>query len=520
MEISPRPALAPRRVPLVGTWANGAVLVLAVVIRLGLFPLADNKQADAPMRALLAERMNTEPGAAGNARGFCQFGPLPIEVMRPFLALFPDARWSSRVPSLIAGIALFIPFFSLAARMLGDLGGGVGGCASAVALAGLALALAPLPIQVSITAASEALYLLWLLAALDRLHAALSSRRRIDFVLGGLFASLAAVTRYDTWIALPVSAAAAWTFGARDRRALVDLTWFLGMAALCPAAYLLWSWKSTGDPFMFARYIARDHAAMAAAAVARLGGALARIRQLEVWVISFAAAMTPVAFFAAAGLPRTWRKLRPATRVVLVTGLAPPGAYLAKGLLWGDFEPLPRFAIAPGVVLLPLAAAALIAFCRRFTAQRRAPGVWLVGGALALNATVSYFAFARSGRIWTGMESLAPLTRLDAEDRALADYLRVHRQFDEGVFIDTFSYNDITVAHAARVPATRSSTLAWTRTPGRTLAETRALTGASWFAVYADSWGRRPWPDWPPDGQRFGGWTLVHVPTGVASAAR
>ncbi|HEX2657461.1 MAG TPA: glycosyltransferase family 39 protein, partial [Polyangia bacterium] len=277
-----------------------AIFALALVVRAALFPFADNKQADAPIRALLAERMNADPAAASDPRSFRQFGPLPIEVMRPFMAIDPDARRSSRVPSLLAGLAVFWPFFALARRM--------GATGWALSLAGLALALAPLHIQVSITAASEALYLLCFVATLERLHAAVSGRRRRDFVLAGLWGGLAAVTRYDMWLSLPVAGAAALWLGARDRRAMVDVALFLGVAGLLPGAYLLWLAKETGDPLFFAHFIAQDHETLAAEATQRLGPILARLRQLGVWSISFGAAMTPVPFLMLFGaIPRRSR---------------------------------------------------------------------------------------------------------------------------------------------------------------------------------------------------------------------
>src|SRR3954470_10454241 len=91
---------------------------VAIALRLALFPFADNKQGDSPMRALLAERMNANPAAAGDAHSFCQFGPLHIEAMRPFMALIPDARLASRLPSLLAGLAVLVPFIALARRMV------------------------------------------------------------------------------------------------------------------------------------------------------------------------------------------------------------------------------------------------------------------------------------------------------------------------------------------------------------------------------------------------------------------
>jgi Dolichyl-phosphate-mannose-protein mannosyltransferase len=481
------------------------VIWLALAVRLALFPFAENKHADAPIRALIAERMNADPIAAADPRNFCQFGPLPILLLRPFLAVDPDARRSSRVLSFIAGLAVFIPFFALARRMIGS--------GPAVGLAGFALALSPLHVQVSTTAASEGLYLLLLVAALERLHAALSDGRRIDFILAGGLASLAAVTRYDTWLAVPVAGVAALVFGRRDRRAIADVCLFLGASAIFPAAYLVWSWSKSGDAFFFARYITADHAALAKLVTERLGGGLARLRQIGIWVVSFAAAMTPAAFLAMGVATRGWRQWSPATRVVMAMALAPPGAYIAKGLLLGNFEPLPRFAIAPGVVMLPLAASALLAYgggSSRWWPRLR-PIFLIAGGAMAISAVALALAFAHPGRISAGPESISPLTRLDGEDRALAAYLVHHRRPEEGVFIDTMGYADIAIAHAARVPAPLTATLSRTREPGATLAESRRLTDASWFAFRDDSWGRIKIPDWPAETQRYGRWRLAHV---------
>ena len=420
--------------------------------------------------------------------------------MRPFLAWGGDARVASRLPSLLAGVLAFLPFFALARRL--------GARPTAQALAGLGMALAPLQVQVSTTAATEAPYLLFLLPTLVSLHDALTARRRRDFLLAGLFGSLAAVTRYDMWLSLPFGGAAALVLGPRDRRALADVALFLGVAAVLPLAYLGWSLAAADDPFFFARHIAQDHAQLAAAAVARLGPAAARARQVGVWLVSFAAAMTPLPFLGLAGLPAAWRRATPATRVVLVTALSPIAVYLLQGLVLGEFEPLPRFAIAPGTVLLPLGAGWIVARWRG-----RSAGALLglaAGLALAFSGVTEALAYARPGQIWGGAECLGPLTRLDAEDRALADYLRARRRPEEGVFIDPMDFTDIVIVHAAGIPIDKAATLTSTRTPSATLAETRARTEASWFAAHDASWGKTAIPDWPADGLRFGGWRLAH----------
>jgi len=484
---------------------------LAMAVRLLCFPFAENKQGDSPMRSLLAEHMNHQPGAAADPRVFFQYGPLPILVMRPFLALDPDARRSSRVPSLLAGLAVFLPFLSLARRM---------GATSPAALGvvGVALALGALNVQVSTTAASEALYLLFFVTTMDRLHAAVSTRRRRDFLLAGLCGSLAAVTRYDMWLSLPAAAAAALWWGPRDRRGLVELALFLASAALLPAAYLAWLAARTGDPFFFAHFIERDHATMAAAVSARLGPALARVRQIVIWLLAFATAMTPIPFMVLPSLLRRRPTLSPATRVVLASAFAPVGIYLVQGIVLGKFEPLPRFAIVPGAVLLPVAASRLVE-----ERSARAPG-GPVGAtaafAVGLAILIGVLAHAGGGRIWGGAESFEAVTRLDTEDRQLARFLERNVRPEEGVFVDPlFGFEDISIVHAARIPLAHAATLAWTRTPSPTLAETRRRTYASWFAAHDWSWGKNPIPDWPAASVRFGRWRVARF-WGAATPSR
>jgi hypothetical protein len=198
---------------------------------------------------------------------------------------------------------------------------------------------------------------------------------------------------------------------------------------------------------------------------------------------------------------------------------------------------LPRFAIAPGALLLSSAATRLLgARSPRRAAVEIALGALATGGVALLLAFGPAFGeaarrpqgetlpapaaaapAASNGppprRIWGGAESVGPLTRLDPEDRALAEFLRARRRPEEVVFVDTFGYVDIAIAHAAGVPLGRVATLTTTRTPSETLAATRALTGAAWFAYHVRSWAGRLPPDWPdaPGSWRIGGWRIAHA---------
>ena len=479
---------------------NAAVTVgLAIVLRAALFPFAENKHSDAPMRALIAERMVLEPASAAVPRTYCQFGPLHTTLMRPFIALDRLAPRSSRYLSLLAGIAVLFPFLAFARRLVGQ---------AAAELATFALAVSPLHLQASTTAASEALYLLLWVAAIERLLAALETRRLGTFALAGGMASLAALTRYDAWLAVPIMVLAAWLFARRkdDRRPLVPgLALFSACAAALPAGWLIFGAWAGGDPLYFAHYIISDHAGLAAGAAGRYGPIGGRARQLGIWALSFVAAMTlPAAAAAALALARGRRSdaLRaPAMRIVVAAALGPPALYLARGLLLQSFEPLARFALVPGTLLLPLAAGAVPS--ARARAFRAATAIT----AVAFSIIIWMVSTVGRERIWAGAESMGPLTRLDREDRALAHYLRDRRRPHEPVMIEPFAFAEIGIAHAAGIPWTESVTLIVTREPRATLAESMLATGARFVVGYAREerrdgtagWPRRL-PDWPREG--------------------
>ena len=494
--------------------ASGLAIVLAIALRLALFPFAENKHGDAPMRALIAERMVLEPASAAVPRTYCQFGPLHTTLMRPFIAADARASRSSRYLSLLAGIAVLFPFLAFARRLVGEPG---------AALATFALALSPLHIQASTTAASEALYLLLWVCALERLLAALAAPGRLrTFAVAGLLASLAAVTRYDAWLALPVVALATLIFGRQgnDRRALLPgLAVFALCAASLPLAWLAWGARVGGDPFFFAHYIMTDHAGLGADVAGRFGPLLGRARQLGVWTLAFVAAMTlPGAVGAAIALARGWRSWRsgggagsPARgaldtnmRIIAVAALAPPALYLARGLLLQSFEPLARFALVPGTLLLPLAATVVP------PARARLFRVAVAATAVAFSVVVWLVATVGRDRIWAGAESMGAVTRLDDEDRALARWLRANRPAHEPVMIEPLAFAEIAIAHAAGVPWTESVTLIVTREPSATAAESMNTTGARFLVGYdrPGGWPRRL-PDWPRADVQIGRWRVA-----------
>jgi hypothetical protein len=79
--------------------------------------------------------------------------------------------------------------------------------------------------------------------------------------------------------------------------------------------------------------------------------------------------------------------------------------------------------------------------------------------------------------------------------------------------IEPLAFTEIAIAAAGGVPQTESVTLAQTREPSPTVAETMRATGARWLVARDDdrpsAWTRRL-PDWPRDALRIGRWRVIH----------
>ncbi len=128
-------------------------------------------------------------------------------------------------------------------------------------------------------------------------------------------------------------------------------------------------------------------------------------------------------------------------------------------------------------------------------------------------------AWTGRARVWSGAESFAPITRLDGEDRALADYLRAHRRPTDRVLIEPLDFADIVIAHAARIPAPLTVSLSITRharaDAGRDARTRPAPAGSLSTTVPAEPGSQRFAADWPADTQAFGRWRLLQADSRV-----
>ena len=374
------------------------------------------------MRALIAERMVLDPASAANPRTYCQFGPLHTDAHAAVPRARPRRAALVALPVAARGLAVFFPFLALrAAASCGERARRAGGVRAG--------RLAAAPAGVDDRGQRGALP-----PALGRRARAAAGRAGdgrgcATFALAGLLASLAAVTRYDAWLALPMVAAGrlvlrapAASRGARTR----GLALFALCAALLPVAWLAWGAarrrrsallrplhlersrrprrhgrRPATAPLLGRRAPARRLGAGVRrrddAARRRAGGRRARAR---------GAARSSPAMRRGAG--RRARRRPPST--------SPRGSCCRASSRWPASRSFrARCCCRWRSQRVPLERARAVSRSARSPRPRRcSPSrCWLV-------ATVG------RARIWAGAESMGALTRLDGEDRALAAHLRAH----------------------------------------------------------------------------------------------
>jgi hypothetical protein len=367
---------------------------LGLGLRLAAFPFAENLYGDAPVRTELAERWAAQPGPFWSQSQVFQFGPLPLHLGGLAIKLGLGHDTGPRLWSLVAGVACILLAMRLGARLWGP-GGGIA--------AGALVALSPLHLQASTTFVSEALYLCFVLLAIDR-----SWSRALPGAALALFA--ATTTRYDAWLWVPLWVAW-WAWSAEGRRLRAGLFAVLA-AAPGPASLLLANGLDHGDPLGPLRYIAVEHVALAQAAVAQHGPVLWRLWSVAYWPLALVLVLTPGFFVVLARSALRWQAAGRDRWLPLVAGFTPPLLYAGKGLWSATFWPMSRLALAPavlgGLALPPLGRTTLLR---------------CVAVALAFDAALAGLTLSGSG--WGArVGPISPLSRLPDDWRAGAQALR------------------------------------------------------------------------------------------------
>jgi 4-amino-4-deoxy-L-arabinose transferase-like glycosyltransferase len=309
----------------VSMWALAGVVLATRGVA---FFLTQNAYGDPFARISMGEHWVQHPhwiSAFGD--GAWQFGPLHLYLLGIASKLIPYREHAGRVVSLVAGVATTFPLWSLCNRLYGE---------RAARMSCLLLAFWGLHIQFSTTAASEALSVLLFAAAL----AWFAAER---WALSGLALTLAAATRYDVWMLIPLLAVV-----LAMRRAWVAAFVFSAVSLSFPIVWMYGNWRMHGSPQYPAAYINDFHRTWFAATEAASGFWKHRALNLVFWPFIAVLTLTPVV--AAAGV---FYARRPGWLVAVM--VLPVVIFTVRSTIVGDFEPLARFTATSLFVLIVFA---------------------------------------------------------------------------------------------------------------------------------------------------------------------
>ncbi len=455
----PSPALRDEAAPTSWLWSPWLSFGLVSLIRVAVFPFAWNIYGDAPSRVEILLEWMEHPFFLRSFHGARQYGPLNLYLLAALEWLFPDRFVVPRLLSLLLGCLSAWPLYRLAEKRFGR---------RAAALSTWAFALYGLHIQSSTTAASEAVFLfflLWALVFLDR---------------GWLAAAAAAVAcscaiRYDGWLYAPLSWL--WLVGPvrAGRRRLGPAAGYVAATLIVPA-FLMWgNWRDMGDPLYLVHYIDADHMRNAAHASAAIGRKLYAIYCLTFWPANLLIDLSPPVFVAIGvalwrkpALPadgrrpeaeasdrKSWGARQDLDLAVLAT--IPAALFSFRGAFLLQFHPLARFTIPTAVLLLPYAGPG---FELLLAARRRGSQIALAATAVFLAvAFPAFIAWRTEGRAdaWADtLRPVSPVSNLPPDLEAGAKALEAAIPSGGAVLVDQSpGYEDIALAFYVHLPFDR-----------------------------------------------------------------
>ena len=380
---------------------GGALVLVALLARLALWPLATLSSGDSATRVLIAWAWLEEPAAV--LPGF--WGPLHFYLIAAALALWPD--------TLRAPVALQILLTSAAgAALFGFIRREMPIRSEITAFAAAAaFALSPLFLSRSLEARSEPLAAAFLACALWALARARAGPERPAWAAcAGLFVMAAGLLRFEVWALIPPLALALW-------RRWRSLGLFLAPALVHPLLWLSENALEQGDPLGPLRFGARFEGELNARAALPL--AVLAFDALRLVSYALRGLTLPLALLVVFGLWVTWRR-RPEALAWLV-----PALILAilevQAILAGALIPKPGYAILWTLFAAPFLAPALEALAARLHIQQAR----LAGAVLLVAGLVQAAALAGGGSPWTRLASLAPVPRFDGQEQITALAARI-----------------------------------------------------------------------------------------------
>ncbi len=422
-----------------GLWILLGICVLGP--RLLMLPLNENDGGDAVARTWLAHYWLAHPHLVGSfSQGWYQFGPLHLYALALAELAWPSLLHAGRVLSLVVGCLTAVPLWTLTRRAFG---------ASAAHAAVVGFAFWGPHIQYSTTSGSEALNLLLVLSAVDRLTAYLETARRADLMGSGLLFTLACATRYDSWLIATLAGAIVLS---RTRR-LAPSALFAVCAGAFPVAWSCGNWVDGLGPFFPFADINAFHLAWFSREEALWGFWRYRAMCLFFWPGVAVLGLSPfVALSAFVGVARALRKRQAVELLVFL--LVPVVLFTVRSTLMGSFAPLTRFTVKELALLLPFVWLGMGPLFRRWPQHQRFIVCGLGAAALAWNTAFAAWSYRAPGGWAATLRPLSAASSMEERLRPLVTLLQHRAAASRGVVIDEplQGYDDLPVGYFSGIP--------------------------------------------------------------------
>jgi len=433
--------------------ARLSLLVLAV--RLVVFPVNEHLYGDAVPRTEMAEAWARTPHLITSfGDGAAQYGPLHLYLVGAALSVF-DRNDASRLISLLFGALTVVPIFALTRHYFGS---------RSATWACLAFAVWGLHVQASTTGGSEAVALFLMWVAFAWFTRGLYRPHWIPFAIAALAMNLAAATRYDAWLYIPLLAAVPlWQWTDKGRAVRFGALF----ALLClpyPTFWMAGNAAAHGHPLYPLTYIDGYHRAWAAEMSHGWLEWWLRAQGLGFWPAMALVTLSPgVAWLGALGMTAAWRT-RPATQWLIVAAIAPAAYYTFRAAVLLDFVPLARFTTVQVSLLLPFVVTGWSWYLARrgAVAARRLANI-SIALALLMPLALGIYTYHRDHVTATVLKPISPTS---TNPRAVMEAAQfVHAEvvapghtlaLDEDV-----TYLDVQLGFFARVTTDRTARLRW-----------------------------------------------------------
>jgi 4-amino-4-deoxy-L-arabinose transferase-like glycosyltransferase len=431
------------------------LILLVLAVRLVVFPVNEHMHGDAVPRTEMAEAWARAPHVITSfGDGAAQYGPLHLYLIGAALSVF-DRNDASRLVSLLFGVLTVVPIFALTRHYFGS--------RSAI-WACLAFAVWGLHLQASTTGGSEAVALFLMWVAFAWFARALYRPHWIRFAIAALAMNLAAATRYDAWMYIPLLAAVPLWQWTDKRRAVRFGALFALLSLPYPIFWMAGNAAAHGHPLYPLTYIDGYHQAWVAQMPHGWHEWWLRAQGLGFWPAMALVTLSPgVAWLGALGMGMAWHT-RPATRWLMVAAIVPAVYYTFRAAVLLDFLPLARFTTVQVSLLLPFIVSGWSWFlARRGAVAARRFAFVSITLAVLVPLALGLFTYHRDSVTATVLKPVSPVSTNPRAVMDAAEFVRreVVTPGHTLALDEDRTYQDLPLGFFARVSAERTARLRW-----------------------------------------------------------